>query len=243
MDWYTVFWREMVVLRRRLLKFFTGSLVGPLLYMITFGWGLGRSMQVSGSSYMSFVIPGIVALSAMNGSYNGTGVPINISRFYHKTWEEYLIAPIKPVSLVFGKIIAGCVRGSFSSLLILAFSYCIGTRLHLNFWFFLALILTSFLFASLGLVAALIIKSHEDMSQFGTFVILPMTFLCGTFFSVDKIPKWIGWLIQALPLTHASRSLRAIALGYDFPVISLIVLLLYCAVLFGGGVCIARRVE
>lgn len=243
MDWYTVFWREMVVLKKRFFKFFTGSMVSPLLYMIAFGWGLGRGMQVNGADYLAFVVPGIVALSAMNGSYNATGVPINISRFYHKTWEEYLIAPITPISLVLGKIMAGCVRGSFSSLLILGLAYSIGTRLQLNLWFFTALFLTSFLFASLGLVAALVIKSHEDMSQFGTFVILPMTFLCGTFFSVDKLPEWIGRLIQALPLTHASQSLRSIALGQDFPLLSLLVLSVYSVGLFVWGVYIARRVE
>ncbi|MCR4441768.1 MAG: ABC transporter permease [Peptococcaceae bacterium] len=243
MDWYTVFWREMVVLKKRLFKFFAGSMVSPLLYMIAFGWGLGRGLQTNGTDYLAFVVPGIIALSAMNGSYNATGVPVNISRFYHKTWEEYLIAPITPFSLVLGKIMAGCVRGSFSSLLILALAYGMGTRLVLNLWFFVALFLTSFLFASLGLVAALIITSHEDMNQFGTFVILPMTFLCGTFFSVDKLPEWAGWLIRALPLTHASQSLRSIALGHGFPLASLLVLMLYSAVLFGWGVHIARRVE
>jgi Nod factor-specific ABC transporter NodJ protein len=243
MDWYTVFWREMVFLKKRFFKFFAGSMVTPLLYLVAFGWGLGRGLQMNGTDYLAFVVPGIVALSAMNGSYNSTGVPLNISRFYHKTWEEYIIAPISPVSLVFGKILAGCVRGSFSSLIILSLAYGFGARLQLDLWFFIALFLTSFLFASLGLVAALIINSHEDMSQFGTFVILPMTFLCGTFFSVDKLPEWINWLIQVLPLTHASQSLRAIALGHDFPLISLVVLLGYAIVLFSGGVCIARKVE
>ena len=243
MDWYTVFWREMVFLRKRLFKFFTGSMVSPLLYLVAFGWGLGRGMQMNGTNYLAFVVPGIVALSAMNSSYNSTGVPLNISRFYRKTWEEYLIVPINSISLVFGKILAGCVRGSFSSLIILGLGYSFGVRLQLDLWFFIALFLTCFLFASLGLVAALSINSHEDMSQFGTFVILPMTFLCGTFFSVDKLPGWISWFVQVLPLTHASRSLRAIALGYDFPLISLFVLLGYAVVLFIGGVFIARRVE
>ncbi|WP_066640611.1 ABC transporter permease [Desulfolucanica intricata] len=243
MDWYTVFWREMVVLKKRFFKFFAGSMVSPLLYLIAFGWGLGRGLQMNGTDYLGFVVPGIVALSAMNGSYNSTGFPLNISRFYHRTWEEYLIAPITPCSLVFGKILAGCVRGSFASFVILGFAYGFGAHLQLNLWFFMALFLTGFLFASLGLVAALVINSHEDMSQFGTFVILPMSFLCGTFFSVDKLPDWISRFIQVLPLTHASQSLRAIALGYDFPLVSLVVLLGYAIVLFSAGVFVARRVE
>ena len=243
MDWYTVFWREMVFLKKRLFKFIAGSMVSPLLYLIAFGWGLGRGMEMNGINYFAFVVPGIVALSAMKGSYNSTGVPLNISRFYNKTWEEYIIAPITPISLVFGKILAGCVRGSFSSFIILGLACIFGACWQLNLWFFIVLLLTSFLFASLGLVAALVINSHEDMSQFGTFVILPMNFLCGTFFSVEKLPGWISWLIQILPLTHASQALRAIALGYDFPLISLGVLLGYAAALFTGGVFLARRVE
>jgi ABC-2 type transport system permease protein len=115
--------------------------------------------------------------------------------------------------------------------------------LHLNGWFFLSLLLTCFLFATLGLVAAMVVSSHEGMSRFSTFVILPMTFLCGTFFRVEKYPDFIAYFVQILPLTHSAVSLRAIALNTGFPLVSMLVLTAYAVVLFALGLWVTYRVE
>lgn len=243
MDFYTVFWREMLMLRRRFLRFFAGSMVSPLLYMVTFAWGVRRGLPMKAGNYLEFVVPGIIALSAMYGSYNTTGLVLNLRRIYYKTFEEYLIAPISPFSLALGNVLAGSVRGIFSSLIILVLAYLFGAHLMINLWFLLCLFLTSFLFASLGLIAAMKINSAEDMINFTTFVILPMSFLCGTFFSVNKLPKAIAYFVEILPLTHASYSLRALALGNDFPLLSLLVLTGYTVALFAAVVIVTAKVE
>jgi ABC-2 type transport system permease protein len=242
-DTYTVFWREMVLLRKKFKSFFAGSMVSPLLYLLSFGWGLGRNIQFGTTSYLDFVVPGIIALSAMNASYNATGASLNVSRLYHKTLEEFLAAPISVYSLVLGNIFSGCFRGLFSSVIIIIFSYFFGAHLHLNVWFFVSLLLTCFLFAALGLVAAMVVSTHEEMSRFATFVILPMTFLCGTFFRVENYHPLVAALVQALPLTHSAVSLRAIALNTGFPLVSLLVLAAYAAVLFALGLWVTFRVE
>ncbi|MGI5822421.1 MAG: ABC transporter permease [Dethiobacteria bacterium] len=242
-DTYTVFWREMVLLRKKFKSFFAGSMVSPLLYLLSFGWGLGRNIQLDSTSYLDFVVPGIVALSAMNASYSGTGTSLNVSRLYYKTLEEFLVAPISVVSLVLGNVFSGCFRGLFSAGLIIIFSYFFGANLCLSGWFFVSLLLTCFLFATLGLVAAMIVSSHEGMSRFGTFVILPMTFLCGTFFKVENYPGIIAWFVKMLPLTHSSISLRALAMNTEFPLVSLLVMTAYALILFILGVWVTYRVE
>ena len=66
-DIWTVFWRDWIVLKRRLTKFILSRMVAPMLYLVAFGWGLGRSIQVSsGNSYIDFLVPGILALNSMN---------------------------------------------------------------------------------------------------------------------------------------------------------------------------------
>lgn len=235
--------RELLLLRKKWLGFIAGNMVSPLLYLMAFGWGLGRNIQLNGMGYIDFVVPGIVALSAMNGSYNATGTSLNISRLYHRSLEEFLVAPVSIWSIVLGHVLGGCVRGLFSSVLILLLSYFFGASLHYSIWLFIALFLTCFLFAALGVVAAMLVNSHEDMARFGTFVILPMSFLCGTFFQVDKFPPFVARLIMVLPLTHAAISLRAFALGSGFPLASLIILAVYAAVFFGLGICATYRVE
>ncbi|MDD4369203.1 MAG: ABC transporter permease [Oscillospiraceae bacterium] len=238
-----MFWREMVVLRRSFGKFFTSRLVGPLLYLVAFGWGLGRSIQVDGGNYLEFMVPGIIALGAMNTSFNAVGVNLNISRLYYKTLDEYLIAPISAAAFVSGKVLAGSVRGLIDALVILALAFLFGAHLAVGGWFFLVVLLTCFVFSALGVVAAMVVNSHEDMANFSTFVILPMSFLCGTFFLPDRLPKVFGFIIDVLPLTHASYLLRALASGQGIIPLSLAVLAAYALISFAGGVAAVRAVR
>ena len=242
-DFYTVFWREMVVLKRTFFKFFASRLVSPLLYLVAFGWGLGRGIKMDGGSYLEFVIPGIIALSAMSTSFNAVGTTLNMSRLYHKTLEEYLIAPLSPGALVLGNVLAGTVRGLFASLIILGLAFIFGARPNASGWFFLVTLLNCFLFSALGVIAAMTINSHEDMANFNTFVILPMSFLGGTFFSPGHLPAPVASLIELLPLTHVSYALRAAAGGGDVPFISLAVVVGYAVVLYTAAAMVMQRVR
>lgn len=226
-DICTVFWRDWLVLHRRLAKFILSRMVTPILYLVAFGWGLGRSMVWNGGSYLDYIVPGIVALNSMNISFSSVGSPLNMSRLYHRTLEEYLIAPISSTSFVLGKILGGVVRGLLSSAVILLLAWLFGANLTLSGWFLLLLLLNCFAFAALGVVAALSIDSHEDMANFGTYVLLPMSFLCGTFFSPERLPAGVSWLVEALPLTHASQGLRQLAGGGELPGAALAILAVY----------------
>jgi len=242
-DIWTVFWREWLVLRRRIGRFILSRMVSPVLYLVAFGWGLGRSIQVNQGSYLDFIVPGIIALNSMNISFTSVGSPLNMSRLYHKTLEEYLIAPISSVAFVIGKVLAGALRGLISSVLIIALAYAFGAHLVINAWFFLALVLNCFVFASMALVAAMIMNSHEDMASFNTYVLVPMSFLCATFFVPDHLPVVLNWMIHILPLTHASLALRAIATGGEVPISSLVIMLGYTILFMGSGVWLMKKVR
>jgi len=242
-DIWTVFWREWLVLRRRIGRFILSRMVSPVLYLVAFGWGLGRSIQVNQGSYLDFIVPGIIALNSMNISFISVGSPLNMSRLYHKTLEEYLIAPIGSVAFVIGKVLAGALRGLISSVLIIVLAYAFGAHLIINIWFLLALVLNCLVFASMALVAAMTMNSHEDMAGFNTYVLLPMSFLCATFFVPDHLPVVLNWMIQILPLTHASLALRAISTGGPVPVLPLVIMLGYTIVFMGAGVWLMKKVR
>lgn len=212
-DIWTVFWRDWIVLRRRLWKFIFSRMITPVLYLVAFGWGIGRSVQVSQGNYLDFIVPGILALNSMNISFNAVGSPVNMARLYHKTLEEYLVAPIRPVSYVCGKILSGTLRGLISSVVILVLAYLFGASLQVSLGMAAALTLNCMIFAAMGFAAAMLIDTHEDMASFGTYVLLPMSFLCATFFSTDRLPAVARWLIELLPLTHASHILRTLGAG------------------------------
>src|SRR5574337_2208554 len=90
-----------------------------------------------------------------------------------------------------------------------------GVHLHLSAPFFFVLALTAFCFGAAGVVAAMVAHTHEDMSNFNSFFIVPMSFLAGTFFSPSRLPQPFESLVLAYPLTHASLLLRALAAGNE----------------------------
>jgi hypothetical protein len=69
-DAYTVLWSDLLILRSRSGRYLITTTISPILYLVAFGWGLGRGMSVNGTSYLQFVVPGIIALTAMTASFN-----------------------------------------------------------------------------------------------------------------------------------------------------------------------------
>ena len=235
-DIATVFWRDWLVLNRRLVRFILSRMVSPILYLVAFGWGLGSQIQVRQGNYLDYIVPGIVALNSMIISFNAVGTPVNMSRLYHKTLEEYQIAPISATSFVLGKVLSGILRGIISSVVIILLSYIFGATLVINGWFCLILVLNCIVFSALGFVAAMTMNSHEEMANFNTYVLTPMSFLCATFFAPDRLPSLLHGLIGALPLTHASQALRMAGQSEFPPGLSLVILFSYAMVFLGVGI-------
>ena len=240
-DIWTVFWRDWIVLKRRIGHFILARMITPILYLVAFGWGVGRSVQVGSGNYMDFIVPGVLALYSMNISFTSVATPLNMGRLYHKTLEEYIVAPISAVSFVSGKVLAGVVRGMISSAIIMGLVLLFGVKCHVTLWFVVALGLNCLIFSSLAIVAAMKVSSHEEMANFSTFVLVPMSFLCATFFSPTNLPHIVKMIIEILPLTHASYALRSIALTGEVPMGSIGVLLIYVLIFYILGVLAVRK--
>ncbi len=239
-DIYSVWWADLKILRRLWQRFLVTSLMSPLLYLLAFGYGLGRGIEIEGASYLEFVIPGIVALTAMNASFNSAGMKLNVDRLFYRSFHEFLMAPISLFSLIIGKSLIGVLRGLVVSLVFLLLGIAI-SPLEFNFLFLLTLLVTCFTFAFLGVFAALLAKSHQDMATFTSLVLLPMTFLGGTFFPLEQLPEVVIVILNIIPLTHASHCLRAVALGQPFPWLSLLVLTSFGLFFLLGCLAVLRR--
>jgi ABC-2 type transport system permease protein len=232
MNFYPIFWKDMLLIRKKPWKFLASSMVTPILYLVTFGWGLGRGMSMAGGTYLDFVLPGLLALSAMNNSFGPVSTSVNVSKLYTKTIEEVLVSPVGPWSIVLGRALSGTVRGMFSAFLLLIVGLVSGVNMILSPFIVLVLALTAFCFSSAAVAAAIVAKSHEDMSNFNSFVIIPMSFLAGTFFSPDKMPEPFQSMILVYPLTHSNILLRSFAAGKVPDVMSVIILAAYAAFFF-----------
>ncbi len=242
-DIWTVFWRDWIVLKRRLSRYILSRMITPMLYLVAFGWGLGRGMQTAQGNYLDFIVPGVIALNSMTISFNAVGTPMNMSRLYHKTLEEYLVAPIGAASIVIGKILSGVLRGLISSVVIILLAYAFGARFSVTAGFCLALVLNCAVFAALGLVAAMLMDSHEEMGNFNTYVLTPMSFLCATFFVPDHLPALLRHVIEILPLTHASYALRAAGQGGGAPWLSIGLMTSYVAAFICIGVWTMKKIR
>jgi len=205
-----VYYRELLILKKKFFRQIASMSVAPLLYLIAFGVGMGQDVQVQGHSYMEFLIPGLVAMSSMTQSY-AIASEINIARFYWRIFEEFQAAPIRNIAYVAGEVLAGITRALLSIGVILCIGLLSGVSLSYNLLFWLAVLLNSFLFSSLAVCMAMLVKSHADQALLTNFFITPMAFLGGTFFPVDRMPEWSQSILHALPLTHAARAIRGAA--------------------------------
>ncbi len=212
-------------MRRRLKKFILSRLVTPILYLVAFGWGLGKNITLDSGSYLDFLVPGIVALNSMNVSYM-SATTIHAEKIYHKSLEEYLSAPISPIAYVVGKLSSAILRALISTGLILCVAIIFGANFKLSPEFFFVVILNALIFAGVGFCAALRVQTYEELAQVNTYFLMPMSFLCGTFFSTAQLPEFVRLAIEFLPLTHTSFLLRS---GFD--ALSMAILIFYAAAL------------
>ena len=238
----TVLWEKWVEFKFEWKKITASALVSPMLYMIALGWGLGSTSSVTDRPYIDFLVPGIIALSTMNNSFSAVGQPLNVQRLFERSFDQIIISPTPMPAYIFGQMLGGALRGMYSGMLILLLSIPFGASIQLSLPFFLVMLLNGMTFAALGILSAIVASSHGDIARFSTFFILPMTFLCNTFFPLERVPDFIQVLISILPLTHASSSLRAMAYGSAPNPLSLIVLAIYATVfMIVANVVVARR--
>jgi len=237
-----VYYREMLIMRRRLTRLIPSWSVSPLLYLIAFGYAMGKNVAIDGHSYMEFLIPGLIAMNSMTQSF-AIASEINIARFYWHIFEEIQAAPVSDFSYVAGEVLAGMTRALLSTCVILILGLLFGVVLSCNLMFWLGVLLNSFVFASLAVGLAMLVKSHGDQVLLTSFVITPMAFLGGTFFPLENFPAWGQTLIHLLPLTHAAKAIRAASLGNTPPLFSYTVLAVTGSIFFAISVLCVKRAK
>jgi len=217
-DILTIFWGDWLELRARIVQVAASGLISPLIYILAFGLGLGNQLdQVTrppvGDSYLEFILPGMVALSSMVISFGGTTFSICGDRLFSKTFEELLLVPINPLALHLGKMLAGVVRGMMTagSVILVAVLFTGKLTSFVNPLFLLLLVLNCSVFAGLGVIVGLSVKSLESVGIYNNFLIVPMSFLGATFFDPAGLPIALKTIVYILPLTYTSTGLRAAA--------------------------------
>lgn len=225
----TVLWEKWTEFKRDFYKITLAAMIAPLMYILVFGMGIQTMSH--GQSYMTFLIPGVVSLTSMNGSFGAIAQNLNVQRLYEKAFDQVMISPTPLGQFILAQVIGGSLRGIYAGCITILLALPIGTGLIFNVWTFLILFLNGAVFSTLGVVVSFYAKSHTDAPRFNNYVIMPMSYLCNTFFAVGTMPHGIREFVEYLPLSQTSAMIRNIANGESFSKTGIFVLLVYLIVL------------
>ena len=229
---YRVAWGDLCHLKSNLLEVLLTGTVGPLLYLLAFGYGIGGSMG-GGEEYVAFILPGILALATLSATFSTVSMRTLIQRLFYMSFDELLLCPIHVSAVVVGKTLAGMARVVISCSIILLVGCLIVPDASVNVQTVLILLLSAFMFSLLGFLAGIAVRRTNTLSLISAVVIVPMTFLCGTLFDVSALPSWAASVINVLPLTHVSELVRSAMGSGTVPLDSLTVVFVYTALFFG----------
>jgi ABC-2 type transport system permease protein len=202
----------------RIVRIWGQTIVPPAvtatLYFIIFGSLIGRRVgQVGGYDYMQFIAPGLIMMTIITNSY-GNVVSSFFGAKFGKHLEELLVSPLPNWLIVAGYAIGGVLRGVLVGSVVTVVSLFFTRLVPLHvFAVVSAVLLTSIVFALGGFVNAIFAKNFDQISWFPTFVLTPLTYLGGVFYSVKMLPDWAHVASNANPILYMVSSFRYGFLG------------------------------
>ena len=224
----TILWEKWVEFRRDFYKITLAAMIAPLMYLVVFGMGIQTISH--GEPYLNFLIPGVVSLTTMNGSFNAIAQNLNVQRLYEKAFDQVLISPTPLWQFIAGQIIGGSLRGFYAGGVILVLTMPIDTGLIFNGWSFLVMFLNGAVFSAIGVVVSFLAKNHADVPRFFELHHHANGISVQYIFLYRKA-SWFSWkFISALPLSQTSHMIRSISAGEGFAMSGIAILMTYLIV-------------
>ena len=227
----------------RIIRIWGQTLVPPgvtaTLYFIIFGSLIGsRIGSMGGYDYMQYIAPGQIIMSVITNSY-GNVVSSFFGARFGKHVEELLVSPLPNWLIVLGYISGGVLRGVLVGLVVTTVALFF-THLHVQHPLIVvaAVLLTSIVFALGGFINAIFAKNFDHISWFPTFILNPLTYLGGVFYTIALLPDWARAVSQANPILYMVNSFRYGFLGVsDVDVrLAFTIMVLFAVTMFGVAV-------
>jgi ABC-2 type transport system permease protein len=213
---YTMFRREVERTLRVVIQTLIAPVISAALYIFIFGTVIGtRIDDFAGVPYISFVFPGVLMLSIINASFASSSSALYFMRFTRGI-EEILIAPFSYLEMLIGFVGSAVTRALMVALLILFVGLAFGAVQLVNplgFVFYVAAIAA--IFAMLGIIVALWAESFEQLQVLNTFVITPLTYLGGIFYSITFLPDLAATITRFNPFFYFADGIRSSMIGYS----------------------------
>jgi ABC-2 type transport system permease protein len=202
----------------RIVRIWGQTIVPPVvtatLYFVIFGSLIGKRVgQVGGYDYMQFIAPGLIMMTVITNSY-GNVVSSFFGAKFGKHLEELLVSPLPNWLIVCGYIAGGIMRGLLvgSVVTVVALFFTRLVPQHI-FAVISAVLLTSTIFALGGFINAMFAKNFDQISWFPTFVLTPLTYFGGVFYSIKMLPDWAHLASHANPILYMVNTFRYGFLG------------------------------
>ena len=234
----------------RVMRIWVQTIVPPAitmtLYFIIFGNLIGRRIgTMDGFDYMSYIAPGLIMMSVITNSY-GNVVSSFFGAKFGRHIEEMLVSPMSNAAIVIGHVAGGVIRGLFVGALVTVVALFF-TRLHVEHPIVTVsvVLLSSIVFSLAGFINALFAKKFDDISIVPTFVLTPLTYLGGVFYSISLLPEFWQNVSRANPILYMVNAFRYgilgtsdinIATAYMILLVFVTVLFAICVTLMNRGV-------
>jgi ABC-2 type transport system permease protein len=237
-SFYTIVRKDIVRMFRIWSQTFLPSAVTSLLYFLIFGSVLGKTIgNIGGESYIAFVVPGLIMLAVVTNSYSNTATTFFVSKFFMRNIDEILVSPTPPWLLVVGLIAGGVVRGVIVGIMVFLISLIFVPPTAVSVGVLLIfLILSSLLFSLAGLVNGIYAKDFDSIMIVPTFVLTPLVYLGGVFYSVSMLPGWWQTVTYFNPIFYIINGFRYGFLGITDVSLWLSSLVLIVAIIVLSGI-------
>jgi ABC-2 type transport system permease protein len=234
----------------RVLRIWVQTIVPPAitmtLYFIIFGNLIGRRIgTMDGFDYMQFIAPGLIMMSVITNSY-GNVVSSFFGAKFGRHIEEMLVSPMSNATIILGHVAGGVLRGLLVGAMVTAIALAF-TNLHVEHPLITIsmVLLSSIVFALAGFINAVFARKFDDISIVPTFVLTPLTYLGGVFYSISLLPDFWQQVSRANPILYMVNAFRYgilgvsdIGIGYAYAIVGLFVVGLFtaCLLLLNNGV-------
>lgn len=235
----TIARKEMVRIFRIWTQTILPSVITITLYFLIFGNIIGSRLgNVGNISYIQFIVPGLIMMAIINNAYSNV-VSAFFSAKFQKNIDEMLVSPLKFEVIVLGFISGGFVRAFIVGTLVTGVSmFFAPLNIHSIPIVILTIILTALLFCICGIINAIFAKKFDDVAIVPTFILTPLTYLGGVFYSIQRLPEFWQKVSLLNPILYLVNCFRYGFLGIsDIPVFKALVVLIL-VIFFLWTICI-----
>lgn len=203
---------------RRFMRIWTQTLLPPAitmtLYFVIFGQLIGKRVgQMDGFDYMAFIVPGLIMMSVITSAYANVSSSFFSNKFQHSI-EEMMVAPVHPITMLLGFVVGGIARGLAVGFIVTLVSlYFTDLQIHNLPLVVLVTLLSATVFSLGGFVNAILANKFDDVAIVPTFIITPLTYLGGVFYSISLLPEFWQGVSMANPILYMVNTFRYGILG------------------------------